>query len=121
MTAKNVEQRYSWKPIDILGKSFELSAGVRLFRLALVGKTASGSLATNLDLTGLVKTADKAKGDSGQPEAVSELAVLLDVLELVGTGSVNLEAEAIERRRKKEERSDRSGQSLLLPREQSDM
>lgn len=77
--------------MGILGKGLELSAGMRLLRLALVGKATGGGLTTDLDLAGLVKTTDEAEGDSGQPEAVGELAVLLDVLELVGAGSVNLE------------------------------
>ena len=54
-------------------------------------KTTDGSHLADLDLAGLVQAADEAKDDSGQPEAAGNLAVLLDVLELVGAGSINLE------------------------------
>lgn len=54
-------------------------------------KTTDGSHLADLDLAGLVQAADEAKDDSSQPEAAGNLAVLLDVLELVGAGSINLE------------------------------
>lgn len=61
-----------------------------LLRLARLLKTAYGSLATDLDLAGLVQAANEAKDNASQPEAGGNLAVLLDVLELVGAGSINL-------------------------------
>lgn len=77
--------------IPVLGKSLELGAGMGLLGLARVLKTTDGSLLADLDLAGFVQAADEAKDDSGQPEAGGNLAVLLDVLELIGAGSINLE------------------------------
>jgi hypothetical protein len=69
----------------VLGDGLELGTGVGLLRLGTVGQAAGSNLATDLDLAGLVQTTDKAKDDTGQPESAGELAVLLDVLELVST------------------------------------
>ena len=75
---------------NILGKALELGASKRLLVFGAVGKATSSGLAADLDLASLVQSADKAKDDAGQPESAGKLAVLLDVLELVGTGSINL-------------------------------
>lgn len=74
----------------VLGDGLELGAGVGLLGLGAVGQAAGSNLATDLDLTGLVQATDEAKDNTGQPESAGELAVLLDVLELVSAGSINL-------------------------------
>ena len=74
---------------------------MRLLRLALVGEATGSGLAADLDLTGLVETADEAKSDSGQPETVSEFTVLLDVLELVETGTIDLRVEDNKKKRER--------------------
>lgn len=74
----------------LLGDGLELGASVGLLGLGAVGQAAGSNLATDLDLAGLVQTTDETKNDTGQPESAGELAVLLDVLELVSAGSINL-------------------------------
>jgi len=74
----------------LLGNSLELGARMRLLGLGAMGQAAGSNLTADLDLAGLVQTTDEAKDDAGQPESAGKLAVLLDVLELVGTGSINL-------------------------------
>ena len=69
-----------------------------------MGKTANSRLSTDLDLTSLVETGDKAKDNTSQPEFAGIFTILFDVLELVSTSSVNLFEQRRGRGRRRKER-----------------
>lgn len=54
-------------------------------------EAAEGRLLADLDLARVVQAGEEAEHNAREPELVGQVVVLLDVLELVDVGSIDLE------------------------------